>query len=237
MLKVSPARPAPEVHLGAMEPVLSPEVHRRVEDIWQAETALRGDRLFNGRLFSIAQSTPQHMRGWLAEYRWFIAQRRDPSLHAYLKVRPLAVTGVLHCAEGIVFGRRASHLEMDPGRWELVPSGGVDGAHVNRAGRVDLAAQLLTELVEETGIPPSEVASPPHAFAMVEDARSHVTDIGFTIRIAHSAAQMRALFATAAHREYVALEVVPATQIARFLAECGDTLVEVSRALLGRLAS
>jgi hypothetical protein len=236
MLKVSTVRGEPEVHLGAVQPVLSPEVSRRVENIWQAETALQGNRLFNGRLFSIAQSTPERMHGWLAEYRWFIAQRRDPSLRAFLNVRPLAVTGVLHCADGIVFGRRANHLEMDPGCWELVPSGGVDGSHLNVAGRVDLAAQLLTELVEETGIPSSEVASPPHAFAMVEDARSHVTDIGFAIRIAHSAAQMRARFAKAPHREYVALEVVPATQIAQFLDECGDTLVAVSRALLGRLA-
>jgi hypothetical protein len=234
MLTVHSLRPEFRVQLvQSLEPVIADvDALARIHEIWEAESARRGGALFNGRLFSIVHSSPERITGWLTEYRWFLAQRRDPSLHPLLKVRPLGVTGVLCCGDGIVFGRRAGHVEMDASLWELVPSGGVDGSKVDVASQLDLGAYLLTELKEETGIQPTAVSRPPQAFAMVEDQVSHVTDVGLIIQVDYSAAQVHDLFAALTNREYVELEVVPLPRIPDFLVQCGATLAEVSRALL-----
>ena len=225
-------RPELKVRLAASPPTVTPDALARIEEIWQAEKARRGDALFNGRLFSIDSSSPEQITGWLAEYSWFLAQRRDASLYPLLKVRPLGVTGILCCADGIIFGRRAGHLEMDAGLWELVPSGGVDGSTVDSNEQIDLGAHLLIEMREETGIPATAVSVPPLAFAMIEDESSRVTDVGLILQTNLSAHRVNELFAALENREYVELEVVPATRMSQFLDSCGTTLAEVSRALL-----
>jgi hypothetical protein len=227
-------RPELKVRLAASPPVITPDALARVEEIWQAEKALRGDALFNGRLFSIDRSSPEQITGWLAEYSWFLAQRRDPNLYPLLKVRPLGVTGMLCCADGIIFGRRGGHVEMDAGLWELVPSGGVDGSTVDSNDQIDLGAHLLIEMTEETGIPAAAVLAPPLAFAMIEDQSRCVTDVGLVLQTDLSAHQVNELFAALTNREYIALEVVPASRISRFLDSRGGTLAEVSRALLDK---
>ncbi len=232
MLTVHSVRAELSVQLDSPEPVITPEVLARVEDIWQAEAANRGTELFNGRLFSIEHFNQERITGWLAEYRWFIAQRRDPSLYKALRVRPLGVTGVLCCADGIVFGRRADHVEMDAGLWELAPSGGVDGSQLDAMNKLDLGAHLLTELKEEIGIQETAISSPPTAFAIVEDQFSHVTDVGLIVRVDYSAAQVLGIFAALKNREYVELEVIPANGTSSFLGRQGVALAEVSRALL-----
>lgn len=231
VLKIRTVQPELKVRLAASPPTVTPDALARVEKIWQAEKARRGDALFNGPLFSIDCLSADQIIGWLAEYSWFLAQRRDPSLYPLLKVRPLGVTGVLRCADGIIFGRRG-HVEMDAGLWELVPSGGVDGSTVDSTGQIDLGAHLLIEMTEETGISATAVSAPPLAFAMVEDRSSRVTDIGLVLQTKLSASQVNERFAALENREYVELKVVPATRISQFLDDCGTTLAEVSRALL-----
>ena len=150
-----------KVRLGGKTPSPSPEVLERVATIWEAEKSKRGKALFNGSLFSIDSVSPTEITGWLAEYRWFLAQRRDPALRRALCVHPLGVTGVLCCADGVVLGRRAGSVEMDAGLWELVPSGSVDGSVTGPDGEIDLRGHLLTELKEEIGISEVEIAAPP----------------------------------------------------------------------------
>lgn len=232
VLKIHTVQPELKVRLAASPPTVTPGALARVEEIWQAEKARRGDALFNGPLFSIDCSSADQIIGWLAEYSWFLAQRRDPSLYPLLKVRPLGITGVLRCADGIIFGRRGRYVEMDADLWELVPSGGVDGSTVDSTGQIDLGAHLLIEMTEETGISATAVSAPPLAFAMVEDRSSRVTDIGLVLQTKLSASQVNELFAALENREYVELKVVPATRISQFLDGCGTTLAEVSRALL-----
>jgi hypothetical protein len=221
-----------KVRLGAAPPSPSPKVLERVASIWDSERAKRGEALFNGNLFSIDRLGAAEITGWLAEYRWFLAQRRDPALRPELRVNPLGVTGILCCAEGVVFGRRAQNVEMDAGLWELVPSGGVDGSFVGPSGQIDLAAHLLAELREEIGILATEISAPPTPIAEVEDRMSHVTDVALIIEASLSAQQIKDRFSQLENQEYLETEVVPFDALSQYVKARTDTLAAVSQALI-----
>jgi hypothetical protein len=232
MLTVQTVLPGIKVLLTATPPIVPPATMVRVEEIWQAERAKRGDTLFNGRLFSIEMAEPGRIIGWLAEYKWFLAQRRDASLYGALRVQPLAVTGLLLCVDGVVFGRRAGHVEQDAGLWELVPAGGIDGSTGKPDGSIDLIQHVLAELVEETGITAAMIAAPPQPFAMVYDAEARVSDIGIILRTGLPKASIISAFTALQNREYVALEVMPVVELPAFVKNCGQALAQVSSALL-----
>jgi hypothetical protein len=232
MLTVQPLTSGLKVELGAPAPSIAPEILARVEAIWQQEKSKRGDALFNGQIFSIHQSTSDRIVGWMTEYRYFLAQQRDTALHAVLKIKPLAVTGVLRCKDGIVFGRRAGQTEMDANLWELVPSGSVDDTAVENDGRLNLERCLLAELEGETGIRASEVTIPPKAVALVEDPQTRVTDVCLVLTVDWTAGQIRQRFAAIKNREYTALEIVAVGAIPEFRLKSGASLSEVSGALL-----
>ncbi len=228
---VRPIRHDLEVVLGAPPPAIAAEALARVAAIWRAETAQR-PRLFNGRLFSIAREEPERIEGWLAEYWLFLAQRREPALREQLQLRPLGVTGLLRCADGVVFGRRAAHVVQNPGAWELAPSGGIDGSALAADGRIDLARQLLAELAEETGIAPERVSRPPRPFAMVEDRTSGVAAIALSLQTDLRADDIWAAFAALEAREYDELEIVPDAAIGPFVDRIGALLSPASLILL-----
>jgi hypothetical protein len=210
----------------------SPEIVARIEDIWQRESDKRGKALFNGQLFSILREEADSITGWLAEYKWFLGQRRDPALFSALRVRPLAVTGLLICQDGVVFGRRAIHVEQDAGLWELVPSGGVDGSMLEPDGLIDLRRQLIAELSEEIGIGAEAVSMPPQPFAIVTDADAHVSDIGIIVRTNLSTSTIMGAFTSLKNREYATLKVVPTAYLNRFIKSHSSHLAAVSSALI-----
>lgn len=235
MLNVHLLQSEPRVTLEAAAPAIGPDIEARVDEIWQREKELRSHDLHNGRLFSVDHRDARTIVGWMSEYRYFLAQRREPSLHAALKIKPLAVTGILSCPDGVLFGRRSARSEMDAGCWELVPSGGVDDAAVGPDGQVSLERCILTELEEETGIAASELSAHPRAVALVEDPQSHVTDIGIMLSIASPAAQIRHCFAALGNREYSELEIVAPTELRVFRRNRAGSLGAVSAALLNAL--
>jgi hypothetical protein len=235
MLKVHLLQSEPRVTLGAAAPTIGPDIEARVDEIWQREKELRPHDLYNGRLFSIDHCDAKTIVGWISEYRYFLAQRREPSLHAALKIKPLAVTGILSCSDGILFGRRSGRSEMDAGCWELVPSGVVDDAAVGSAGQVNLERCILIELEQETGIKASELSAHSRAVALVEDPQSHVIDVGIMLATASSAAQIQQRFAALENREYSELEIVAPADVRAFRRNRADSLGAVSAALLDTL--
>src|ERR1700733_13935178 len=80
----------------------SVSVQSEVEQLWQAEQQRSGKPLTNGRILSAVEISPQRILGRVAEYRHLIAQRARPELFDVLRVRPVAVSGVLECADGLV---------------------------------------------------------------------------------------------------------------------------------------
>lgn len=211
--------------------LLGPALDRRVDGLWRQEQARRAAPLFNGELLSVVSLAPSRIEARVAEYRCFVAQRGDPSLSAQLRVRPLAVSGLLRCRDGIVFGRRAATSTQDAGRWELVPSGGVDRRALWPDGKVDVIGQLTDELREEIGCSPASVTSA-EPFLLVEDTASGVVDIGIHLVLDLDAVTVLASHCAAGTAEYDELRIVPISDVRQFVEQADPPVIEVSLALL-----
>jgi hypothetical protein len=206
-------------------------IQSEVEQLWQAEQRRCGKPLSNGRILSAVEISPLRIRGRVVEYRHLIAQRARPELFDVLRVRPVAVSGVLECADGIVLGRRAATMTQDAGLWELVPSGGIDTSSVPVGAEVDYRAQILTELHEEIGIDAEWVTSI-RPFCLVDDLDSHVLDIGIAMESPLSAGAVLKLHREAATGEYDELRVVDRAEVGRFIQGEASQLVGVSAMLI-----
>ncbi|MBM3581099.1 MAG: NUDIX hydrolase, partial [Alphaproteobacteria bacterium] len=179
MVTVHALSPNVEVIAGSEAPALPPALEAEVTAIWNAERARRYG-LVDGLIFSVERFSAARIEGRYVPYRRLVAQRADPTLFADLRVRPLAVSGVLTCKGGIVFGRRAADVADDPGRWELVPSGGVSPDSAGPGRRVDLGRQICAELAEEVGLKSADVSSL-KVICAVEDDETRVIDVGIAI--------------------------------------------------------
>ena len=210
-------------------PALSQDTISLIEDIWIGENDRCGNNLFNGNIISVCEHSQALITGYLTEYKWFIAQRREPSLFQKLRVRPLAVTGMLVCSEGVVLGCRADNVEQNAGDWELVPSGSIDELAIDNNGGVDLKRAVLTELSEETGLTESDLQSSPESFVIVEDDESHVVDVGMYMQTSLTKNEILKTFEKLENREYHALNILPSNQL---LSEKGSSLTPVSFAML-----
>lgn len=137
---------------------VSAALEQAVDDLWAEEKQLRGDALFDGRIFHAEEITPDCVSGHWIPYRYALAGYRNPLLARQLGVLPVAVNGVAYCQDRFLLGLRSDAVTCFAGVWELAPSGGVDPMAV-RGEVVDCRACLLTELEEETGIQQESVMS------------------------------------------------------------------------------
>ncbi|MEZ4366220.1 MAG: HAD-IA family hydrolase [Kofleriaceae bacterium] len=142
LLDLTPATaPRLEVRPAA---ALAPTLAARVDAHWDAERAARGPALFEGPLLSLVAVDGDDVRTEAITYRRLIADRRERGVLGEPLVA-LGVSGVVRDADGrFLLGRRADHVLLYPGAWELAPSGGLEHA--------DWRRHLLLELEEETGL-------------------------------------------------------------------------------------
>jgi hypothetical protein len=231
MLTVMQFASSAVVQLSAPPLVLPNNLEVEVELLWQAEQTRRGKALFNGKIFSAVEISPDTILGRIVEYRHLIAQRAKPELFDVLNVRPVAVSGLLECQDGVVFGRRSGTMTQDAGLWELCPSGGLDTSKTAAGGKMDYCAQILAELHEEIGISPDAVTEI-RPFCLVDDLDSHVLDIGIALTSRLSADEVIAKHRAAATKEYDELLIVSHDEVAQFMADKRGQLVVVSAALL-----
>ncbi len=209
---------------------LSKEINTEVDRLWQAEQQSRGKTLFNGNILSAIKISPEQILGRILEYRHLIAQRACPALFEPLQIRSVAVSGLLECADGLVFGKRANSVTQDAGLWELVPSGGIDASKITQ-GTIDCRAQLLTELQEETGIH-RDLVSNVLPFCLIEDNVSHVIEIGISMTSMLSAEMILRAHREKATEEYDELEIIPLEKIEVFIRDKALSLVDTSIMLI-----
>jgi len=228
MVTVHALSPNIEVVAGAEAPALPSALEAEVTAIWNPERARRYG-LVDGRIFSVERFSAARIEGRYIPYRCLVAQRADPTLFTDLRVRPLAVSGVLTCKGGIVFGRRAADVADDPGRWELVPSGGVSPDSVGSGSRIDLGRQIRVELDEEVGLKSADVSSL-KVICAVEDDKTHVIDVGIAIVSPLISAEVLARHERNVSREYAELAVVARRNLSEFVA--ARAVIPVSRVLL-----
>lgn len=219
-------------------PTLPSEVDATVEALWRRAAARveagGAGRLFNGRVFNADRITPEAITGHMTEFRRIVAQMEAPALFPTLGLRPLAVCGVLRCANGVAVGRRPAAAIYQPGMWQLPPAGSVDASALAADDVIDLKAQLLTELNEELGLPAWSVAQPT-PICVVEHPGSHVCDLGMALTTTMDAAAVLASHMAGGNSEYDPLRVVGFDALAAFVIAAGAQLVPPARIFLSRL--
>ncbi len=219
-------------------PDLPAALDAEVERLWRrACVRMEGGgagRLFNGRVFSIDRIGRHAIEGHLTEYRRLVAQMEDHGLFSALGIRSLSVCGVLRCAGGIAIGRRPAGALYQPGMWQLAPAGSVDSGAVGPDGVADLAGQIERELEEEIGLTDA-LTGRPIPLCVVEHPGSHVSDCGMALTSDLDAETVMAIHRRRGNGEYGELRIVPDTELPRFVAQAGDSLVPPAREYLFRL--
>ncbi|CAA7614708.1 NUDIX hydrolase [Magnetospirillum sp. LM-5] len=194
-----------------------PALAERIAAIWQAEKTKRGDRLTNGPVYGLESAGLDVLRIQRSDYRHVLARRLAPDLVGDgLTFRPLGVTGLLLCADGLVLGQRGIDVATDPGLWEAAPAGGL--------AQPDPRRQVLDELHEELGIGPADITAV-EACGLVEDLPSGVLDIVFRLHTPLSGAAVRAAYGALATDEYARVAIVAAAALADFLKQNRQTLL------------
>lgn len=214
----------------ARPPAPPADVLDRVEAIWRRELE-NGRRLFNGRVFSLERLKDGTAYGHLAQYKWYMAQLADPSLAPYLRVRSLAVCGLVIARGNVLLGRRHPGLALEGGLWELTPSGTISGKHREADGSISWRLQFLEELREELGLefPGTQAITP---FALVEDTAINNWDMGIALRIEVDPQAIARQHSFGADDEYTELAFVPEADVAAFVHAHRDEMVGVSHQLL-----
>jgi hypothetical protein len=205
---IHPLSPGFRVEIGP--PWQFPEaVAPRIEAIWRAVKEKRGDRLTNGRIYGLEAFGTDFLRIRLSDYRHVLARRLAPDLvGAGLALRPLGVTGILLCADGLVLGQRGALVATDPGLWEAAPAGGLS--------RPDPGEQIFEELHEELGLTAAAVSAA-EACGLVEDVASGVFDIVFRLRTPLSGPAVQAAYQSLATDEYAQVVVIRPSALPAFL--------------------
>ena len=221
--RVLPLRPDCRLEVGSPWRTPGP-LRPQVDALWKAEKARRGRRLTNGRVYALADATPERLLLRPARYRPYLARRLDPSLgQAGLKLVVVGVTGVLLCRDGVVLGRRATGVALDSGLWEPAPSGSLP--------RPDPRGQILAELREELGLGEDAVEES-RVCGLVEDFRAGVADLVFLLRSPRSGAEVEGAYRANRTWEYDELAVVPLAELPAFLEGHRAGLLPVTRPML-----
>ena len=226
--------PTLEITVQREAPRLPSALEAEIDRLWQSAQERLSGALFNGRVFSADTVTAQHIAGHFTEFRRIVAQMARSELYAELGLRPLAVNGIVRLSNGILLGRRSPRTAYQAGMWQLPPAGSIDLGAADTNGRIDLTAQLLKELAEETGITAerSAVGAP---LCIVEHPRSHVLDIGIPLVISLDGETALTRHRNLANGEYDPLQVIPEAELAARLSALGSALVPSARLFLTRL--
>lgn len=225
------------VTLSIKKNTYTSELISYVDRVWEFELKERKNALFNGKIFSVDYAEGNKIVGHISEYKFFFAQQKKPELYHELKIMPLAISGILECSDGLVFGKRGKQLVQERGIWELVPSGGIDCNNCVAGQSIDYIAQLLTELEEETGLTKQSIQSI-SPLAVIKNTNSHVIDIGIYLKTILNASMVMRKFDSHQNREYEELHVVNFLEVEKFyeimpVIDISKKLVQIIRRLRG----
>jgi len=216
--------------LDSLEPPrVAPDVLEHVEHLWREALRLRPET-FNGRIFSLVEFDGPRALGFMAEYKWHIAQLAEPELHELLRVRSLAVSGLVNARGHLVFGRRRPGLALEGGLWELAPAGTISGALREPDGSISWRGQFAEELEEELGL--AAPLGSLRAFALVEDTRTNIWELGVAADLDCDPGDVLAAYAGVESSEHDQLSIVPLADVPRFHKTRREDLTGVTGPLL-----
>ncbi len=187
---------------------LPAEDEARVVSLWDA-ARLADPRLFDGRVVCyrrhVLDGEGLHVELDLCPYRHVFARLHSLALPG--RLTPVGVSGIAIDSVGNVLIARRARVTEYPGFLECVPSGGVAAPS---GDRVDLVAQVATELAEEAAGLAWQRIDP---LGIVTDELHGTFEVGFVVRCDRLP---RDLGDT---DEYVDYQVVPLVQLPGFLAD------------------
>jgi len=202
-----------------------------VEDFWSKAQLASVGKLHNGKILSCLRAGTGEIAAEIREYKQLIAQLGDPNLFVDLKLRPLAVSGILVCPDGLVFGERSIEVTQHPGKWELVPSGGVDPPDTIKSMTFDAGNQILMELKEEIGIDVEQLTDSKVVCAMYNNI-SNVVDIGFVLETGLRGAGIASAHRKSGSGEYSQLAFLRREDVKGCIDEDPDRFVAESKVLV-----
>lgn len=211
---------------------LSAAVQARVESIWQRESQCN-PHLFNGRLLSLLAYDAQCLTGVFVDYKYYLAQLREPELADVLGIEPVCVSALTRTESAVLIGKRSPTVVQYPAYYELVPSGGLDADSMKGKDEIDIGALALRELVEEGGIDSRMVVSL-HPKALVKDAKDKSLEIFVEIVLADEAAHIACQPASHEHTE---LRWVDKYSLAAFVQQHKEEWQPLSLLLIDRYFS
>ncbi|WP_029604220.1 hypothetical protein [Kozakia baliensis] len=201
--QVFPMQPDLDIEISPAPEPAAPPVQQQVEALWAAAVA-QNPQLYNGRIFCADVIEADRIIGHWSDYRPAFAQMKDPNLYPTLKLRPLAVNGLFHAADGIVLGRR-KRRSLYLGAWrQSVPSGSVE-ARAGDEASIDLHAQILVEIEEELGLTADLVKSQ-RCLLACEHELTHIVDIGIELHCSLPFSEIEHIWRERGNDEYEALE-------------------------------
>lgn len=218
------------IELTANSANLHPDISSKVDALWKS-ALLKNPTLTDGIILSISKIETNTIFCNKIPYRYWIAQKQCPELFSYLKTQPLAVSGLLCCEDGIIFGKRSSQVTQQPDCWELVPSGGVEEECIKNNKYIDYQEQLYAELKEELGIFEESIINT-KSICLIEDSETHVFDIGITLTTLLKFKQVKNCFLENKNSEYTDITLVNKQQLPKFLHDNNDYIVKESKELL-----
>jgi hypothetical protein len=198
--------------------IFEADIERQIESIWIAENAKR--KIFNGGILSVDSFSESVIQVSISNYKYYLAQTLNKYLFEVLKIRSLAVSGVVSLGSKVVFGKRGKDLTQDPNKWELIPSGAV-------TAELSPSDQLVLELEEELGVAAEQVKEV-RPFILIEDVESKVIDIGFEVELKSEGRLARS-------EEYSEILWIEKNKTRKFCDDRVDQIVPVSCELLKAL--
>lgn len=121
-----------------------------VDRIWENEMRENGTLLHNGSILSLRDFDGITFHFEITQYKYFIAQLRQPELIKEINILPVGVTGITTAGEYILIGKRSNFVSMNPNHYELAPAGSLDS-------NMSINQQVIKEMEEEIGIPQQEI--------------------------------------------------------------------------------
>lgn len=146
-----------------------------VDSIWEKEMQENGTLLHNGSILSLRNFDGVTFHFEVTQYKYFIAQLRQPELIKEINILPIGITGITIAGDYILIGRRSKLVSMNSNHFELAPAGSLDS-------NMSIYQQVIKELEEEIGIPEYEVLKIT-PLALVKDLKQNYAEIVHKIEL------------------------------------------------------
>ncbi len=219
------------ISISSIKPI-NKDIDKKVNDIWVSKRKYN-KYLYDSEIISVLEINNYKIQGFKSSYKNFVAQQNNCIVHKSIKIRPLAISGILLCEEGVVFGRRSNESFQGAGQIELCPSGAVDVDVVCTKFGVDVLRQLYSELSEELGIDGNFI-SKILPLGVIEDLSSGVIDLCAIIFLDISFDELTVKYKINQNFEYSEIFLVKKFEFEKFIINNKNNLVNVSKEILER---